>query len=73
MDAIKTTSTSHPLLQIKVAGMESVLAALPDFVMVPPVPGLPTRLTGTALWEALQSRAASTVTTIEHRVGVDAV
>jgi hypothetical protein len=41
--------------------IDPVLCALPDFVKVPPVPGLPTELTGLALRDALQARAQSSV------------
>jgi hypothetical protein len=41
--------------------IDPVLCALPDFVKVPTVPGLPTELTGLALRDALQARAQSSV------------
>jgi hypothetical protein len=41
--------------------VQPALCALPDFVKIPAVPGLPTELTGVALRNALQARADSSV------------
>lgn len=44
---------------------KATLCSLPEFVKIPPVPGLPTELTGEALRNALQHRAESQVS-IRH-------
>lgn len=65
---MNATSSKHqsrtstvPLHQI-----EPVLCALPDFVKIPQVPGLPTELTGVALRNALQARAERGVSVVRH-------
>lgn len=40
---------------------QPTICSLPEFVKIPPVPGLPTELTGAALRDALQHRADSQV------------
>lgn len=40
---------------------EPLLCALPDFIKIPAIPGLPTELTGAALREAIQQRAEAGV------------
>ena len=54
-------TASRPLHHI-----EPVLCALPDFVKIPAVPGLPTELTGMALREALQARADRGVSVVRR-------
>jgi hypothetical protein len=59
MNTAQTTQTQPVTLPaVKLfEPIDPVLCALPDFVKVPAVPGLPTELTGLALRDALQARA----------------
>ena len=52
-----TPSNDMRLLELR----EPMLCALPDFIKIPAIPGLPTELTGTALQSALQEKAEASV------------